>query len=404
MREYLVCKIQYRERDFIAAALYEDRKLVFLRMEPDGEPSLVGCVYRGVVDSVSRNIGGAFVDIGERTLCFLPLKRHSHVQASSGILVQVVKDASGRKEPVLTDNIRISGKYAVLSMQASPAAYSTKLTPEEKRVLCKWMEDAGRPDGTGSLPEDAGGRSLPYGVIVRTNASRARKPDFLDEIGSMAGQMDAIRSSYAKAKKGELLWKPEPFYVQALRDLYEAPDRCFTDIPSVAGELSRFTDQPAGTEYPEDGAIYRAEAGKAFSLPELYGLPHELDRLTQKIVWLKSGAFLVIEQTEAFVSIDVNTGRCTKGRIPEETYRKVNLEAAAEIARQLALRNLSGMILVDFIKLENEDHKDELIHVMQNLVRKDQVRTEAVDLTPLGIMEIVRHKVRKPLAEVLGVC
>ena len=404
MREYLVCKIQYRERDFIAAALYEDRKLVFLRMEPDGEPSLVGCVYRGVVDSVSRNIGGAFVDIGERTLCFLPLKRHSHVQASSGILVQVVKDASGRKEPVLTDNIRISGKYAVLSMQASPAAYSTKLTPEEKRVLCKWMEDAGRPDGTGSLPEDAGGRSLPYGVIVRTNASRARKPDFLDEIGSMAGQMDAIRTSYAKAKKGELLWKPEPFYVQALRDLYEAPDRCFTDIPSVAGELSRFTDQPAGTEYPEDGAIYRAEAGKAFSLPELYGLPHELDRLTQKIVWLKSGAFLVIEQTEAFVSIDVNTGRCTKGRIPEETYRKVNLEAAAEIARQLALRNLSGMILVDFIKLENEDHKDELIHVMQKLVRKDQVRTEAVDLTPLGIMEIVRHKVRKPLAEVLGVC
>ena len=404
MRDYLVCKIQYRERDFIAAALYEDRKLVFLRMEPDGEPSLVGCVYRGVVDSVSRNIGGAFVDIGERTLCFLPLKRHSHVQASSGILVQVVKDASGRKEPVLTDNIRISGKYAVLSMQASPAAYSTKLTPEEKRVLCKWMEDAGRPDGTGSLPEDAGGRSLPYGVIVRTNASRARKPDFLDEIGSMAGQMDAIRSSYAKAKKGELLWKPEPFYVQALRDLYEAPDRCFTDIPSVAGELSHFTDQPAGTEYPEDGAIYRAEAGKAFSLPELYGLPHELDRLTQKIVWLKSGAFLVIEQTEAFVSIDVNTGRCTKGRIPEETYRKVNLEAAAEIARQLALRNLSGMILVDFIKLENEDHKDELIHVMQKLVRKDQVRTEAVDLTPLGIMEIVRHKVRKPLAEVLGVC
>ena len=404
MREYLVCKIQYRERDFIAAALYEDRKLVFLRMEPDGEPSLVGCVYRGVVDSVSRNIGGAFVDIGERTLCFLPLKRHSHVQASSGILVQVVKDASGRKEPVLTDNIRISGKYAVLSMQASPAAYSTKLTPEEKRVLCRWMEDAGRPDGTGSLPEDAGGRSLPYGVIVRTNASRARKSDFQDEIGSMSGQLDAIRSSYAKAKKGELLWKPEPFYVQALRDLYETPDRCFTDIPSVAEELSHFTDQPAGTEDPEDGAIYRAEAGKAFSLPELYGLPHELDRLTQKIVWLKSGAFLVIERTEAFVSIDVNTGRCTKGRIPEETYRKVNLEAAAEIARQLALRNLSGMILVDFIKLENEDHKDELIHVMQKLVRKDQVRTEAVDLTPLGIMEIVRHKVRKPLAEVLGVC
>ena len=183
MREYLVCKIQYRDRDFIAAALYEDRKLVFLRMEPDGEPSLVGNVYRGVVDSVSRNIGGAFVDIGDRSLCFLPLKRHSHVQASSGILVQVVKDASGRKEPVLTDNIHISGKYAVLSMQASPAAYSTKLTAEEKRVLRKWMEDAGGPEGTGSLP---------YGVIVRTNAQAHRLTTLLQDISTL-NRMDYAR-------------------------------------------------------------------------------------------------------------------------------------------------------------------------------------------------------------------
>ena len=133
----------------------------------------------------------------------------------------------------------------------------------------------------------------------------------------------------------------------------------------------------------------------------LYELGRDIDRLLAKKVWLKSGAYLVIEKTEAFVSIDVNSGRFEKGKIAEETYRKINLEAAEEIVTQVILRNLSGMILVDFIKLSNPDHREELVNVMRKHAKRDRLSMDVVDLTPLGIMEIVREKREKPLPEIL---
>ena len=127
-------------------------------------------------------------------------------------------------------------------------------------------------------------------------------------------------------------------------------------------------------------------------------IPVSYTHLHEKI-WLKSGGFLVIQQTEAFVSIDVNSGKYTGKKKAEETYRKINLEAAAEIARQIRLRNLSGIILVDFINMENPDHQDELFHVLQKYLRKDPVKCKAIDITPLHILEMTRQKVRRPLIE-----
>lgn len=124
-----------------------------------------------------------------------------------------------------------------------------------------------------------------------------------------------------------------------------------------------------------------------------------LEEVQKQKVWLKSGGFLVIQQTEAFVSIDVNSGKFTGKKKAEETYRKINLEAAGEIARQLRLRNLSGIILIDFINMENPDHQDELFHVLQKYLRKDSVKAKAVDITPLHILEMTRKKVRRPLSE-----
>ena len=120
-------------------------------------------------------------------------------------------------------------------------------------------------------------------------------------------------------------------------------------------------------------------------------------------MWLKSGAYLVIEKTEAFTSVDVNTGKCERGRHASETYRRINHEAAEEVIRQIILRNLSGMILVDFINMENPDHKEELVNVARKLARRDPLRMEIVDLTPLGIMEIIRRKAERPLSEILGI-
>lgn len=124
-----------------------------------------------------------------------------------------------------------------------------------------------------------------------------------------------------------------------------------------------------------------------------------IDTITKEKVWLNSGGFLVIQQTEAFVSIDVNSGKYTGKKKAEETYRKINLEAAKEISRQLRLRNLSGIILIDFINMENPDHQDELFHVLQKFLRKDPIRCKAVDITPLHILEMTRKKVRRPIIE-----
>ena len=124
-----------------------------------------------------------------------------------------------------------------------------------------------------------------------------------------------------------------------------------------------------------------------------------LEEIQHEKVWLNSGGFLIIQQTEAFVSIDVNSGKFTGKKKMQETYRKINLEAAKEIARQLRLRNLSGIILIDFINMENPDHQDELFHVLQKYLRKDPVKSKAVDITPLHILELTRKKVRKPVIE-----
>ena len=132
---------------------------------------------------------------------------------------------------------------------------------------------------------------------------------------------------------------------------------------------------------------------------KLYSLEGAIDEVCHEKIWLKSGGFLVIQQTEAFVSIDVNSGKYTGKKKAEETYRKINLEAAAEIARQIRLRNLSGIILVDFINMENPDHQDELFHVLQKYLRKDPVKCKAIDITPLHILEMTRQKVRRPLIE-----
>ncbi len=385
MNEFAVTDLIFRDQTYRAAALMTDGRLTELRAERAGLASRTGCIYRGIVETDARQIGGCFVLVGRERM-FLKAGRAEReakpVFVSRPVPVQITREASGRKEACVTRNLSLTGRLLVLYGDPGPAAFSKKLTEEEKRVTGKWLTDAGIG------PE--------FKVLVRTAAAGAGRRELLSEYGALSEKMREILLRFESAPAGKLLYAPDPFYVTMCRDLRTPPDRVLTDIPAAAERLSGVR--------PGIPAECTDAAGPGLSLADRFGLPRMLEKLTQKMVWLKSGAFLVIEQTEAFVSIDVNTGRSTKGRIPEETYRRVNLEAAEEIAAQLRLRNLSGMILVDFISLKNPDHKDELLHVMRKHLRRDMVKAEAVDITPLGIMEIVREKREKPLAEVLGIC
>ncbi len=381
MNDFIVTEVSFDDKPYIAAAFYEEQVLTELEMEPvqQKEQSLIGNIYKGYVDSVAKNIGGAFIRISKNDIFFLPLNKHAHIHESHPILVQVTKDAAGRKVPVVTEKIELSGKYVVVT-KGSGISYSRKLGEEQKLLLQKWVTSEG---------EDRNCH-----LLIRTNAALAQKAELLEEIQRLREKLDEILQKYEGAKTGEVLYTPEPFYITMVRDLYQRPDRVFSEIPLVAEQIAPFAEK--------QGSVPAKKERAGLPLSELYPLQRDLARLCAKIVYLKSGAFLVIEQTEAFVSIDVNTGKCQKGKLPQETYRKINKEAAAEIARQIRLRNLSGMILVDFINMTNPDHNEELINVMKKLVRKDHVHTDVIDLTRLGIMEIVRQKSRKPLAFILN--
>ena len=381
MLEYLYTKMEYSGRPFQIAALMRDGEAEELMAECADTHSRVGCIYRGVTERISRGTGGVFIRIGRETV-YLPERKSvltgEYINASCPCLVQIRKDPAGTKEAVVTENLSLTGKYAVVFLRDGTPAFSAKLSEERKELIKKWLRG-----------EEIGTRQ----IVIRTNAAACEKADLINEIRRLTKKLDEILAAYKDAPLGKLLYKPDPFYVTLLRDLKEIPDRCVTDIPAAV---------PAMTEVSGSCELLE-KAGAPVTLAETFRLPHLLDRLSQRVVWLKNGAFLVIEQTEAFVSVDVNTGKCVKGRIPEETYRAVNLLAAEELARQLRLRNLSGIILVDFLKIGRAEHKEELLGVMKKLLRRDRVKCEAVDLTPLGIMEIIRQKQQKPLAEVLSV-
>ena len=437
MRDFVITDFVYSGTPVRAAALFENGRMEELRAERRDETSLVGRVYRGVVDSVNRNIGGAFIDIGSGGrgagenaqhrdgLVYMSVPRvlkrpegskekkdrphdMADIRPTLPVLVQITKDAVGPKQPVATENITLAGRYLVLTRFGGRMSFSQKLTDEQKDIIRTWIPKSERQG---------------FHVLVRTNAGHADKGTVLAELARLRERMHLILEGGEDARTGTCLYEPEPLYESMYRDFRETPDRIITDIPLAADILAQNQKEARASGEQVQEALEDVSAGlighsggreslrpeivaarlvNGLPLAEAFHLQENFDKLLQRVVWLKSGAFLVIEQTEAFVVIDVNTGRSSKGRIPEETYRRVNMEAAPEICRQIRLRNLSGEILVDFIKMKAEDHREELFHVMRKNVRRDHVRTEVVDLTGLGILEMTRQKTSRPLADVLG--
>ena len=194
-----------------------------------------------------------------------------------------------------------------------------------------------------------------------------------------------------------VLEKSMPEYVQILQNLYSQD---LEEIVTDKQELYECAVQYL-KGYKQQEEIVRYYEDKLLPLYKLYNLEKAFEQAQNERVWLKSGGFLVIQQTEAFVCIDVNTGKCTSKKDMQETFRKINLEAAKEIAWQLRLRNLSGIILIDFINMERDEDKEEVMQTLQRYLWQDSIKGTVVDMTELNIVEVTRKKVRKSLAEEL---
>lgn len=377
-------------------ALEEEGHIMELMVEAEGKKSILGNIYVGQVENIAVNIQAAFVLISPGVRCYLPIEDVKNPVFSSGrkgnaplrpgdmLLVQVSREGMKGKLPAVTTNLNFTGKYLVLTTGKRKLGFSRKLSQEEKNRLNKWL-----------LEEREAGQSE-YGIVVRTNAGDASKEQLLTELAFLKQQYKKTAVFGRNRTCFSCIYETEPFYTKAVRDVYSQNlEEIVTDMPETAEYISRYLKEIS----PKEEKKIRIYQDKLLPLYKLYRLGVILEEAQKQKIWLKSGGFLVIQQTEAFVSIDVNSGKFTGKKKAEETYRKINLEAAGEIARQLRLRNLSGIILIDFINMENPDHQDELFHVLQKYLRKDSVKARAVDITPLHILEMTRKKVRRPLSE-----
>lgn len=382
---------EYKNR--ICAMTFCDNQLEDLHVEA-GE-SLLDHIYVAKVKNINKNINAAFVELFEGRMAFLPLEDVegcSFIPAADGRLregdelpLQVVKEGVKTKDPVVTTKLSINGAYAVVTLDKRKGGlqYSKKLSKEKKQRLHALLQQT----GIEQVLIDAG-----YAAIIRTGAGELEDVSVLqNELQNLIQKMDELLQHSQTRTCFSCIYKSVPSYIEYLHHLAQFEyEEIVTDIPAVHEML---------TEYYKGGRPIRFYQD-TFPLSKLYSIDSKMEELFAKKVNLKSGANLIIEYTEAMTVIDINTAKCIAKKDKDALNYKINLEAAQMIARQLRLRNLSGIIIVDFINMESEQYKENLVRELKALLKKDPVHCNFVDITALGLVEITRKKVQKPVDEV----
>ena len=373
--------------------LFEDGKAMEIRCyEAD---SILGNVYRARVSNLSPNINAAFVDIKKGESCYLSMDDYHGEKLKVGdlVTVQVVRDKIKTKRYAVTTDISLQGDYAVTTLFA-PVGVSSKITDSARKKEIKTLmqnlliaeQDAQFYLAEGNVAEIERIKKLTLGGIIRTQAEHAEDAAITREIEGQARLLYSIMKKSEYATQYTCLYHTEVEYIKDIRRMHALQDvEIVTDIPEVTEAIS---------EIP----LYTDE----YTLTLRYSLASLLEKTLSKRAYLKSGAYLVIEPTEAMTVIDVNSGKSIKGKNAEEQFLKINIEAAKEIARQLRLRNISGIVMIDFINMKEESHNHELMKNLAEYVRTDPVRTTVVDMTKLGLVELTRQKGKRALHEVFS--
>lgn len=379
-------------REGLLIALSENGEIVELQYEETGQESILGNIYVGRVEQVVKNIDAAFLSFSDGMVGYYSVKdnpcpyflnaktREVPVQGDL-LLVQVSKEAVKSKEPTLSSRISLTGKYAVLTVGNTRMSISGKISDEKWKNVCR---TACQPYCTEE-----------YGFIIRTNAYQSSMEAIISEIEELSGQYREIKQQALYRKAHSLVYRAPASYLKNLRDVYQEDlDEIITDVPEVLENMEDYL-----REQPNLKQKLTLYTDKLLNLSALYNLSTVTERALKSHVWLRSGAYLVIEPTEALTVIDVNTGKCMLRKNVEETKLEINKESAKEIAKQLRLRNLSGIIIVDFINMESEKAEKDLLHYFSHELHKDPVKTYLAGLTSLGLAEVTRKKVKKPFRE-----
>jgi ribonuclease G len=383
-------------------AIVENGAVQELHIERALERGLVGNVYLGKVARVLPGMQSAFIDIGLERAAFLhvadllphaaagvrgdaplpPIERQ--VFEGQTLTVQVIKDAIGTKGARLSAQISIAGRMLVFLPQDNHIGISQKIgSPELREKLRARMTALAGSDGGG--------------FILRTNAEEASDEELADDIAYLRKTWAKIRERAQSQPAGTLLHQDLGLAERVLRDLStEQTQAIRIDSQLQFDALRRFGE----TYMPATAAkldLYRGER----PIFDLFGIEEEIVRALARRVELKSGGYLIIDQTEALTTIDVNTGGFVGARNFEDTIFKTNLEAAGAMARQLRLRNLGGIIIADFIDMQREDHQQAVLTELRKQLARDRTRTTISGFTQLGLVEMTRKRTRESLAHML---
>ena len=378
---------EYKNR--ICTILFQDNVMQEIHVEAD--ESILSAIFMAKVKNISKNINAAFVELFDGQMAFLPLEDvkdcsflHSidgRLREGDEIPVQVIKEAVKTKDPVVTTKLSVNGAYAVVSLDKKKSGFrfSRKLSADKKHELIDALSGI-------ELPAD-------YAYVVRTGAGELTDFSVLfKELHYLISQMDEILLRAKTRTCFSCIYQGAPSYIDFLHHISNIDyEEIVTDIPNVYEALQ--------VHYKGNKSIRLYQ--DTFPLKKLYSIETKMEELFSEKIYLKSGGTIFIEYTEAMTVIDVNTGKCISKKDKDTLNYQINLEAADMIARQLRLRNISGIIIVDFINMEREEYKAKLIQELKKLLKKDSVSCNYVDITGLGLVEITRKKVQKPIYEIL---
>jgi len=387
-------------------AVVENGVLQEVYVERDRRRGLVSNIYQGKVSRVLPGMQAAFVDIGLERTAFLhasDIFRHDRavrepqgdngtpitglVREGQELLVQVIKDPLGTKGARLTTHVTVPSRYLVMMPGDPNLGISQKIEEESERNRLKDL-----------LSDIIEGHGFQFGFIVRTAADGAEEEALRADADFLVRLWQSIQEAAAIAGPGEVVYEDLPLALRIMRDLGGAADveKVRIDSRGSYRKVMEFVD----TFMPEMKPKIEHYPG-ARPLFDLYNVEDEIDKALQRKVQLKSGGYLIIDQTEAMTTIDINTGAFVGSRNLEETIFKTNLEAAQAIARQLRLRNLGGIIIIDFIDMLEAEHKRQVLRALERYMERDRAKSHICEVSSLGLVEMTRKRTRESLEHIL---
>lgn len=398
-------KVIINNKDFeTRVALLENSELVELYIQKD-QDILVGNIYKGLVMKVLPGMQSAFIDIGMEKTAFLSVNdiytevdedfdfdksKNENLDISKilkegqEIIVQVLKEPIGTKGPRVTTNITIAGRYLVLIPMVPNIGVSRKIEDEETRdKLNETLDELFSMHG--------------YGLIARTASEKVNPRLIRKDYEYLIKTWNEILKKKEKQSGKGLLYVEEDVSIRFIRDILTSDiNKIIIDDEKTYKELYKYLNR-----YDTKSKKLLEFHDKDEAIFDEYRIEHEIERAIDKKVWLKSGGYIIIDQTEALVSIDVNSGRYVGNKNVDETIFNINLEAAKEIACQLRLRNLGGIIIIDFIDMDKQSHKDKILNTLRKELKKDRAKTEVLGLSELGLVEMTRKRTQESLRKTI---